>query len=123
MRIYLVDAFTTERFAGNPAGVVLDADKLTRSEKQQIASEIHASETAFATQLGTHTFKVDFFTPTTEVDFCGHATVALFHTLASTGRIKLQEGRQERRIDLLEKREPETFPLRSRKNKDRSMSP
>ena len=92
MEIYLVDAFTTERFKGNSAGVVLDADRLSSEQKQTIAREINASETAFVSKSDLANFKVDFFTPTTEIDFCGHATVATFHTLVSTGRIKLSNG-------------------------------
>ena len=92
MEIYLVDAFTTEKFKGNPAGIVLDADHLSRAEKQAIAAEIHASETAFISKSSLADFKVEFFTPTTEIDFCGHATIATFHTLATTGRIKLNNG-------------------------------
>jgi PhzF family phenazine biosynthesis protein len=87
MRAYLVDAFTERRFEGNPAGVVLDAEGLSREDKQRIASELHASETAFVSPSGVADYKVEFFTPTTEVDFCGHATVATFFALASTGRI------------------------------------
>lgn len=92
MQIYLVDSFTTTKFQGNPAGVVLDGDDLTDAHKQMIAAEIHASETAFITSSEVADFKVRFFTPTTEVNFCGHATVAAFHTLASLGKIRLQNG-------------------------------
>lgn len=87
MNAYLVDAFTDRRFEGNPAGVVLDAESLSRRDKQRIASELHASETAFVSPSGVADYKVEFFTPTTEVDFCGHATVATFFVLARTGRL------------------------------------
>ena len=82
METYLVDAFTDTRFSGNPAGVVLDADQLTNEERQQIANELNASETAFVGRSNVADYHVAFFTPATEVDFCGHATIALFHTLA-----------------------------------------
>lgn len=94
MRTFLVDAFTAQRLAGNPAGVVLDADRLSAEQMQQIASEIHASETAFVSKPSSPeaNFDVRFFTPTTEIAFCGHATVALFHTLAAHGYIAVGDN-------------------------------
>ncbi len=92
MQVFIVDAFTSERFKGNRAGVVVEAEALTAEEKQQIASEINASETAFVVQRDPEYFKVEYFTPTTEIDFCGHATVGTFHTLASMGKILLDGG-------------------------------
>ncbi len=88
METYLVDAFTTERFKGNSAGVVIDADSLSDFEMQQIAREINAAESAFAVKGQKGDYDVRFFTPSDEVPFCGHATVALFHTLASLGKIR-----------------------------------
>jgi PhzF family phenazine biosynthesis protein len=94
MIAYLVDAFTTKRFEGNPAGVVLDADDLSAEEKQKIAAEIHASETAFVSRSEKADVLVEFFTPTTPIDFCGHATIATFFTMAATGRLDLgKEGK------------------------------
>ncbi len=92
MQIYLVDAFTETRFEGNPAGVVLDADHLSETEMQQLAMELNASETAFVKAGTNGSFDVRFYTPTTEINFCGHATVGLFHTLAKTGKLKLANG-------------------------------
>jgi PhzF family phenazine biosynthesis protein len=89
MIAYLVDAFTTKRFEGNPAGVVLDADDLSVEDKQKIAAEIHASETAFVSRSEKADVLVEFFTPTTPIDFCGHATIATFFTMATTGRLDL----------------------------------
>ena len=68
-RLYQVDAFTRERFAGNPAGVVPDARGLTDREMLSIARELNNSETAFifpADAVGCDV-QVRFFTPTTEV--------------------------------------------------------
>ncbi len=83
-RLYQVDAFTTERFAGNPAGVVPDADGLTTVEMQMIARELNNSETAFilAPQGSDHDVWIRFFTPTTEVPLCGHATIAAHYVRA-----------------------------------------
>ena len=75
--VYHVDAFTTQPFAGNPAGVVLDADGLDDREMLLIARELKHSETAFvlAPRKG-GTYRIRFFTPTQEVALCGHATIA-----------------------------------------------
>lgn len=85
-RVFQVDAFTTEPFTGNPAGVVLNADGLTESQMQKIARELNNSETAFlfAATSADHDVHVRFFTPTREVPICGHATVAAHYVLAMT---------------------------------------
>ncbi|MDE5415596.1 PhzF family phenazine biosynthesis protein [Alkalihalobacterium chitinilyticum] len=85
IQVYHVDAFTNEPFGGNPAGVVPDATQLTEDEMQKIARELNLSETAFL--LPTEDEEVDycvrFFTPTQEIDFCGHATLATAWTMAT----------------------------------------
>ncbi|HEX4925321.1 MAG TPA: PhzF family phenazine biosynthesis protein [Bdellovibrionales bacterium] len=65
---------------GNPAGVVLAADQLSSRQKQAVAARLGLSETAFFSLKNKH---VRFFTPTREIPFCGHATVATFSLLAS----------------------------------------
>jgi PhzF family phenazine biosynthesis protein len=72
----LVDAFTTEPLAGNPAGVVPDAGGLDDAQMAAIAAELGASETAFVQPSDTADRQLTFFTPEREVDLCGHATVA-----------------------------------------------
>ena len=76
--IYQVDAFTREKLAGNPAGVVPDARGLTEGQMQRIARELNNSETAFLFpgKEGEYDVHVRFFTPTREVPVCGHATIA-----------------------------------------------
>jgi PhzF family phenazine biosynthesis protein len=88
-RLYQVDAFTAERFRGNPAGVVPNADGLTDSQMQMIAREMNNSETAFilAPSGPDHQVWVRFFTPTTEVPSCGHATVAAHYVRAMENRL------------------------------------
>jgi trans-2,3-dihydro-3-hydroxyanthranilate isomerase len=88
--IRLVDAFTEHPFGGNPAGVVLEAAGLSDEMMQKIAREVNVSETAFVRPdpSGEAEFEVRFFTPHTEVDLCGHATVATFWTLAAEGVIE-----------------------------------
>ncbi len=89
MRIRIVDAFTDRPFAGNPAGVLLlDADGFPADAwLQQVATEVHLSETAFAHPLppgGDADWALRWFTPATEVDMCGHATLATAHVLQTT---------------------------------------
>lgn len=85
---FLVNSFSANNSGGNPAGVVLNADKLTNAEKLTIAKEIGYSETAFVAQDHEVDFAVSFFTTTEEVDFCGHATLAVFATLFEQGLLK-----------------------------------
>ena len=77
-RAFQVDSFTREKFTGNPAGVILNADGLDELEMQKIARELNNSETAFvfSPDSDDHDVWVRFFTPTCEVPTCGHATVA-----------------------------------------------
>ena len=76
-RLYRIDAFTTEPGRGNPAGVVTHADALDEARMQAIAREMGFSETAFVLRASgdDHDVRLRFFTPTTEVPVCGHATV------------------------------------------------
>jgi trans-2,3-dihydro-3-hydroxyanthranilate isomerase len=86
-KIKTVDAFTRKPFAGNAAGVVLDAGGLTDSQMQLIAREINHPETAFilpATERDAN-LRIRWFSPTNEVPLCGHATIASFHALAEEG--------------------------------------
>ncbi len=87
INIYQVDAFSDKAFGGNPAGVVLDARHLTEDIMQSIAKEMNLSETAFVTSVDDDLFTVRFFTTVCEVDLCGHATIATFHTLTKMGYI------------------------------------
>lgn len=95
-RALLVDAFTTEPLAGNVAGVVPDATGLTDDQLARIAAELGASETAFVTPAATTDgletgYRVRYFTPSTEVDLCGHATIAAFAVLFDDGAIDAGE--------------------------------
>jgi trans-2,3-dihydro-3-hydroxyanthranilate isomerase len=82
-----IDAFTDRPFAGNPAAVVLDARGLSDAQMQAIAREMNLSETAFLTpaEAPGADYRLRWMTPTTEVNFCGHATVATVHALAEAG--------------------------------------
>ena len=83
MRYYIVDAFTDQPFGGNPAGVVLLDGDVFPPEKLmlQIAAELRYSETAFVVQHSDNEYTVRYFTPTAEVELCGHATIASFALL------------------------------------------
>jgi PhzF family phenazine biosynthesis protein len=88
--IWRVNAFTKHPFAGNPAGVVPEGEGLSDAQMQSIASELNdVSETVFIlpANTGDADLRLRFFTSTTEVDLCGHATIAALFTLAWTGRI------------------------------------
>lgn len=82
--VYQVDAFTQRLFNGNPAGVVLSADGLTEREMLCIARELNNSETAFifSSHEPNYDVHIRFFTPTTEVPICGHATIAAHYVRA-----------------------------------------
>lgn len=87
VRALLVDAFTDEPLAGNAAGVVPAADDLSEPEMQAIARELGASETAFLQPADDADRRVRYFTPSTEVDLCGHATIASHALLREDGTI------------------------------------
>jgi PhzF family phenazine biosynthesis protein len=80
MRIFTVDSFTDKPFTGNPAGVCILENDYSDELYQQIAREINYSETAFLIREN-DSFRIRWFTPKTEVDLCGHATLAAAHVL------------------------------------------
>lgn len=81
---YQIDVFTTEKFKGNPAGIVVNADGLSDTEMQLIARELNNSETAFILSSNSKDYDgiIRYFTPTTEVPICGHATIAAIYVKA-----------------------------------------
>ncbi|MEU8642469.1 PhzF family phenazine biosynthesis protein [Streptomyces sp. NPDC048674] len=88
MRIRIVDAFTDRPFAGNPAGVLLLDSFPGDAWLQNVAVEVNHAETAFTHPLpagGEADWALRWFTPTTEVALCGHATLAAAHVLHTTG--------------------------------------
>ena len=80
MKFFVVDAFTSKPFSGNPAAVFILEEPISDQLMQQIAFEINLSETAFVVKKGS-SFDLRWFTPTKEVDLCGHATLASSHIL------------------------------------------
>ena len=83
MKAFVMDAFCEKAFSGNQAGVVLVDRPLSDEMMQAIAAEFKHSETAFIhlLELIEDTVKIRYFTPTGEVELCGHATVASFALL------------------------------------------
>jgi PhzF family phenazine biosynthesis protein len=86
--LFQVNAFTGRPFAGNPAAVCLTAAPLATELMQAIAAEMNLSETAFVHPLAKGSYALRWFTPTTEVALCGHATLAAAHVLFSEGKTK-----------------------------------
>lgn len=79
--IYVVDAFTDQQFKGNSAAVVPISEWLSEDLMQNIAIENNLSETAFIKPLSRNHFEIRWFSPITEIDFCGHATLAASYVL------------------------------------------
>lgn len=89
-RFTQVDAFTDRPFAGNPAAVCLLATPADPAWMQQVAREMNLAETAFIVRQ-TDGFDLRWFTPATEVDLCGHATLASAHVLWEEQQLSAHE--------------------------------
>lgn len=85
VEICVVDAFASEKFRGNPAAICFLEAPATDAWRQAVAAEMNLSETAF---LEPHAegWSLRWFTPSTEVALCGHATLASAHALWESGR-------------------------------------
>lgn len=111
MKYYVVDAFAERLFTGNPAGVCLPEQELSRELMQQIAAENNLAETAFL--LGREgEYRLRWFTPETEIDLCGHATLASAFVVMNF----ISPGRTEVRFEtasgpLTVKREEEVYTM------------
>jgi PhzF family phenazine biosynthesis protein len=88
--LFQVDAFTAEPFAGNPAAVCLLETDADPAWMQSVAAEMNLSETAFL-RRSTGRWRLRWFTPTVEVELCGHATLASAHVLFSEGLVEAGE--------------------------------
>jgi len=87
-KIFHIDAFASRPFTGNPAVVCLLTESKTKEWMQSVAAEMNLSETAFVTRQSDaeeNRFHLRWFTPTVEVDLCGHATLATSHALWQSG--------------------------------------
>ena len=79
--VYTLNVFADTSKGGNPAGVLLNSDSLSDKEMLTIANKVGFSETAFIMKSKTADYKLRYFTPNSEVDLCGHATIACFYVL------------------------------------------
>lgn len=87
MTVTTVDAFAERPFTGNPAAVCVLDRPAPDAWMQALAGEMNLAETAFVTLGGAGAFGLRWFTPTVEVDLCGHATLAAAHHLYESGRL------------------------------------
>src|SRR5512135_716716 len=96
-RLFLVDTFTRERFCGNPAAVVLDAEQLNDDEMRRLARELHGTEVAFvlAADSPDHDLEIRFFSPRREVTFIGHAALAAHYVRAIANGVPKGKVRQK----------------------------
>lgn len=101
VKVYKLNSFAKTKEGGNAAGVVIDADSLSEKEMGKIAAILGFSETAFLLRSDAADFRVRFFTPKEEVDLCGHATIAAFHTMAHLGLLKPDKYKQETKAGIL----------------------
>lgn len=99
VKVSIYDSFTKEKFKGNQAAVVLNADKLSVDDMRNIAKEFNYSETAFLFESKKAFKKVRFFTPDSEVNLCGHATIAYVQCLFENEILKLEEGENKIKIE------------------------
>ncbi len=90
LQFFVIDAFAHSAYSGNPAGVVLRADRLDDAQRVAIAREINAAETAFLTGVDDLSTPpgLRWFTPSREVEFCGHATLAAAHAMREVGLLR-----------------------------------
>ncbi len=93
--VKIINAFAIDGTGGNPAGIVVDADDLSRDKKQIIAARVGLSETAFVSKLSVADFKLEFFTPVKQIAHCGHATIATFTYLRQNGVINGERSSKE----------------------------
>ena len=98
--IYQVDAFTSERFKGNPAAVCLLREQRDVAWMQNVAAEMNLSETAFVRKSQVADFAVRYFTPAEEIPLAGHPTIATVWALVERGAIRLQGERTRITLEL-----------------------
>ena len=99
--VHIIHAFTKSGKGGNPAGIVLNSEELSKTVMKNIAKEVGLSETAFVQKSKIADYKVRFFTPEEEVDLCGHATIAVFYLLRHKKTIKSGRYTQETKAGII----------------------
>lgn len=111
-----VMSFTTDPNGGNPAGVVLQPDYLTEEQMKTISQKLNVSETAYVFPSTNADYQVRFFSPATEVDLCGHATIATFTVLGQ----QLQSENKDV-IEFTQQTKAGILPVRLYYKKDNSL--
>lgn len=94
MKFYIADAFATDLFGGNPAGVIFLQEEDDFPEEAfcvKVAAELRYSETVFVKRIDKKIFEMRYFTSTNEVDLCGHATIAAFGVMQQESMVE-KEG-------------------------------
>ena len=95
IEVPIISAFVDGDSGGNPAGVVLNAERFSPEHKQKIAAAVGLSETAFVSPSDSADIKLEFFTPTQQIAHCGHATIATFSFLKQKGLLANDQSSKE----------------------------
>lgn len=102
IEVYVASAFCKDNNGGNKAGVVLYKNDLAESDKKKIAKELGYAETAFINNSDKADFKIEYFTPASEVPLCGHATIASFGLLKYLNKLSKTNYTIETKSGILE---------------------
>lgn len=106
IKTFIVDAFTKEKFKGNPAGVCLLENDIKDATMLSIAQELGLSETAYIRRIERdNTFSIRYFSPKMEIPLCGHATLAAAKVIFKNFEINEIHFINVEQIDLLVKRQ------------------
>lgn len=101
INVYVASAFSKNGRGGNKAGVVVNNDSLSKTDKMRVANQLGYSETAFLSSSETADYKLEYFTPTEEVPLCGHATIGTFTVLKELGKLERPEYTIETKSGIL----------------------
>lgn len=101
VRVYHYNAFSTEKDKGNPAGVVIDGDRLTEEQMLKVAKQVGFNETTFVSESDVADLRLRYFTPGHEMNLCGHGTIASLYGLRSRGLIKSESVEVETNAGIL----------------------
>ena len=117
LKFWQVDAFSAQVFGGNPAGVVPLETWPDASRMQAIAEENNLAETAFFVKTGPGAYDLRWFTPNSEVDLCGHATLASAHVIfrfldPSLNEVRFQTRSGELKVETRRRQRPCDVPAR-----------
>lgn len=109
MKTYIVDAFTSEAFKGNPAGVCIVKKPISADLMLAIAQEINLSETAFIQHISENNYNIRYFSPIMEIPLCGHATLASSKVLFENSDLEEIHFTTYEKLELVVKKEKEVI--------------